>query len=241
MYKRNNVWYAYFVYKGQRYVKSLNVTSKSAANELEEEFKTEVRSGEYQKKKVREKHDVKFETVLKDYLEKESIFKKSHRRNQTSKKHLEKFFVSKKLSAITPDDVIDYKFHRRDEIIAKKKRPVKEINFATVNRELALLRRVYNWYGKQKRLKLDNPESGVEFFPEKERTRVMTDEEERRFFEAVGTNRLLRDVVILALCTGLRKAEILNLRREDVAIGDLGGFVVLKDTKNGESRKVMLT
>jgi integrase len=70
---------------------------------------------------------------------------------------------------------------------------------------------------------------------------VLTDEEEMQFFKAVSTNPLLRDVVKLALRTGMRKAEVLNLKREDVVIVDLGGFVVLKDTKNGESRKVMLT
>lgn len=31
------------------------------------------------------------------------------------------------------------------------------------------------------------------------------------------------------------------MRKDDVVIGDLGGYISLKDTKNGDNRKVMLT
>ena len=55
MFRRHVTWYADFVYKGQRYFKSLNVTSKSVAKELEQKFKTEVRSGEFQKQQTETK------------------------------------------------------------------------------------------------------------------------------------------------------------------------------------------
>ena len=37
------------------------------------------------------------------------------------------------------------------------------------------------------------------------------------------------------------KSEILNLKKSDVFMGDLGGFISLKDTKNGDNRRVFLT
>jgi len=166
---------------------------------------------------------------------------KSHARNETTCIRLRKFFGDKKISAITPDDVTDYRLQRQAEIIAKKKKPKEVINFATINRELSCLRRVLNWYRKQKRIKFDNPASCFEMYREQARERVMTEEEERRFFESGKPSPEIRDIVIFALATGMRRSEIFRLKKTDVLLGDLGGFIILRDTKNGESRRVPLT
>jgi integrase len=39
----------------------------------------------------------------------------------------------------------------------------------------------------------------------------------------------------------MRRGEILRLKKSDVVLGDLGGFISLKDTKSGDNRKVPLT
>jgi hypothetical protein len=39
----------------------------------------------------------------------------------------------------------------------------------------------------------------------------------------------------------MRKSEILNLKKSGIVLGDLGGFISLKDTKNGDNRRVFLT
>ena len=39
----------------------------------------------------------------------------------------------------------------------------------------------------------------------------------------------------------MRKGEILSLKKSDIVLGDLGGYISLKDTKNGDNRKVFLT
>lgn len=78
-----------------------------------------------------------------------------------SGKHLKSFFRNKTLSRILQETITDYKQKRKNEII--KKRQNKEGgSFVTVNRELALLKRLYNWYSAQKRLNLDNPVVGIE-------------------------------------------------------------------------------
>jgi integrase len=46
----------------------------------------------------------------------------------------------------------------------------------------------------------------------------------------------LRPIVIMALNTGMRKGEILSLKWEEVDLRH--GFILLKDTKNGERREV---
>jgi integrase len=262
MFRRHVIWYSDFVYKGQRYFKSLNVTSKSVAKELEQKFKTEVRSGEFKKQQIERKRDVKFSQAIKEYYENESINLKSHKTNTEHGKWLLRYFSDKPLSAITPEGVTEYKMKRKAEIEARSRRIMEkkklkakteaekrligkkgkeEIPFSTANRELALLRRVFNWYKEQHRLTLDNPVTGVEFFRERERDRVMTEGEEERFFTKGNPLPVLRDMVILALSTGMRLGEILKLKKNDVVIGEIGGYISLKDTKNGDNRKIMLT
>ena len=58
-----------------------------------------------------------------------------------------------------------------------------------------------------------------------------------------GTNKAIehsRDMVILALYTGMRRGEIMKLKRNNVILTDIGGYIHLQDTKNGEDRKILL-
>ena len=239
--RRSGIYYADFVFKGKRYVKSLYVISRSVAKEIEQKFKVEVRAGRHDQQEEKRKRDVKFSQAMQDYLERESISLKSHERNITTSKRLARLFADRKISEITPDDVTEYKLKRQEEIMARKKKAKESINFATINRELSMLRRIFNWYCKQKRLKIDNPASCFEMYKETARERVLTEEEERRFFVQGKPSNAIRDIVIFALATGMRRSEIFKLKKVDVVLGDLGGFILIRDTKNGESRRVPLT
>ena len=246
MYERKGYYYTDFVHDGKRYVKSLKTKSKSVAKELERKFRVEVESGKLELRYQQKSKKVKFNLVLSEYLETESIHKKSHQRDKVSSKHLLRFFGKKSLIGITPEDVSNFKLKRKAEQIAKKKRRIEkilesEVSLATVNRELALLKRVFNWYVSRKRLTIPNPVKGIEMFKEKARDRVMTEEEEKLFFTTGYPPNYLRDIVFFGLMTGARKGEILNLKRSDVVLGELGGSMVFRDTKNGENRKVILT
>jgi len=246
MYERKGYYYTDFVHDGKRYVKSLKTKSKSVAKELERKFRVEVESGKLELRQQQKLVKAKFNLVLTEYLETESIHKKSHRRDNVSSKHLLRFFGKKTLTGITPDDISNFKLKRKAELIAKKKKineniSEREVSLATVNRELTLLKRIFNWYASQKRLTIPNPVKGIELFKEKARDRVLTEEEEKLFFAIGNPPQYLKDVVMFALVTGARKGEILNLKKSDVVLGELGGSIVFRDTKNGENRKVVLT
>jgi integrase len=240
MFKRNDIYYAEIVHDGKRYYKSLKVKNKTIAKEEEAKFRTAVVTGKWDKEQERKKKDVKFCDALEEYLEKESVNLKSHERNECSAKHLRRFFGNKTLSRILPDTVTDYKQKRKEEI-TKKRKGKEGGSFATVNRELALLKRLYNWYSQQKRLNLENPVKGIAYFKEIERDRIMTEAEEELFFTKGNPQPHLAKIVYLALNTGMRKGEILNLKKSDVVLGDIRGFISLRDTKNGDNRKVPLT
>jgi integrase len=75
------------------------------------------------------------------------------------------------------------------------------------------------------------PRGRVRFLSDDERTGLLTACKE-------SSNPFLYPVVILALSTGMRQAELMNLRWEDVDL--MKGRIILHQTKNGERRAVPL-
>jgi integrase len=83
-----------------------------------------------------------------------------------------------------------------------------------VNRDLAALRFMLNFAIRLGYIK-DNPVTGVKMLAEpQDRMHVLSHPEERAYLEAAS--RTLRDVGVLILGTGMRPAEVLSLRSEDI-------------------------
>jgi integrase len=119
-------------------------------------------------------------------------------------------------------------------------------SIATVNRELALLRRMFN-VAQREGWMTHSPfamgEPLVSIADEKKRERILTPEEETRLLEACSDSRRrhLRPILICALDSGMRQGEILSLRWRDVDL-DNGVFVVAAfNTKTMRSRTISLT
>lgn len=72
------------------------------------------------------------------------------------------------------------------------------------------------------------------------RVRFLDDDERERLLIACkeSRNKLLYMCVILAMSTGMRQAELFNLKWSDVDLKD--GFLILHETKNGDRRRVPL-
>jgi len=86
-----------------------------------------------------------------------------------------------------------------------------------------------------------NPARGVKKFPELRRSRYLTKKEIARLAKAVSeeTNIYVRGFFMLALLTGLRKSELLRARWDQ--LDPEGGFLHLKETKNGRPFDVPLS
>lgn len=54
-----------------------------------------------------------------------------------------------------------------------------------------------------------------------------------------ASNKLLYPCVVLAIATGMRQAELMNLRWQDVYLQD--GYLILHQTKNGDRRRVPIS
>lgn len=116
---------------------------------------------------------------------------------------------------------------------------------ADVNRDLQLLRNVFNFAVRQGWL-VKNPfglgEPLISAAAEIRRERVLSrDEEERLLMACSGTRAHLRPILICALDTAMRRGEIFQLRWKDVDL--VGGEITIRatTTKTGKARSVPIT
>ena len=113
---------------------------------------------------------------------------------------------------------------------------------ATVNRYVGALSHAFTIAVKEWGWVDQNPVFKVQRLPEpRGRVRFLQDHERGPFLEACReiSPRRLYPLVVVALCTGARQGELLNLRWPDVDLER--GVAVFHQTKNNERRAVPLT
>jgi integrase len=147
-------------------------------------------------------------------------------------------FGGKRLTEITPAAVERYKSARLASVTIYGRHP----RPATVNRELACLKEMFNVARKglidlKAGVLAENPVGAVKFLDEQNvRDRVLTPEEFGRMLDI--SPDFLKPVFQCAYHTGMRKGEILGLSWDRVDLK--GSFIRLKemDTKTGERRSI---
>ena len=127
----------------------------------------------------------------------------------------------------------------RDELAkGETNRGVKRTT-ATVNRYLAALSHVLSTAVNEYEWLEANPLLKIKRHPESQgRVRYVNDDERGRLLSTCkqSSNQQLYTIVVLALSTGMRKGEILHLKRRDIFLAE--GFLVLDRAKNKERRRV---
>ena len=94
---------------------------------------------------------------------------------------------------------------------------------------------MYNRAIAWKRYSGENPVKGVKMFKENnQRLRFLEINEISKLLD--NCEEYLKPIVMIALNTGMRKSEILNLKWRDVDINR--GIIYLYNTKNGEKREI---
>lgn len=142
------------------------------------------------------------------------------------------------LSEITPALIVQY----RNELAIGLTYRGTQRSPATVVRYLAALSHAFNvavnewlWLDDSPMRKVKKPKES------KGRVRWLDDEERTKLLGACkeSSNPLLYPCVILALSSGMRQAELMGLKWQDVNLKE--GFIILHETKNGEKRRVPLS
>lgn len=141
------------------------------------------------------------------------------------------------LADITPALVSEHK-----EKLGTEKTPRdKHRSAATINRYLATLSHVFTIAVKEWGWTNTNPVASVSKLREPPgRVRFLDQEEREALLAACKESRSkhLYPAVVVALCTGMRKGEILSLRWKDVKFRTAA--IIIRDSKNHETRRVPL-
>jgi integrase len=230
LYLRGKTWYLDCRINGTRHVEKIGKgISRTIAKELASIKRAAILKGEagIGKKKL----DVSFEKAVEEFLH-WAVANKKPRTVETYKQclhHLQKSFAGKRLSQICTLDVERHKRKRIDE--GARVRP---------NREIALLRNLFNRCTEWGLFEGENPTSTVEDLKEpKQRLRYLEYEEEIRLLEAAPEP--LRSLIILGINTGFRiRSEALSLRWIDVDFRRNMLTVQAAYAKNGQCRSIDL-
>jgi integrase len=151
-----------------------------------------------------------------------------------------RYFKSMALDKITPEEVDRFKIAQLAQfktVKGKEKRRItnKLIRPATVNRELACLRAVFNHVLKGNVL-VKNPVSKTAakaLHEDNGQTRVLSFDEQEQYLAAATT--LLRDVATPMLETGMRPEEVYTIRPENVNLP--AGFLLIPFGKTKAARR----
>ena len=199
LYQRGRIWHMDFYVQGKRVQESTKTANERKAQKLYALRIAEVERGEYFKPVK-----ITLRDFGKQYMEYAKANKRSWLRDEQIMKHLNGFFGDKLLTQIQPLSIEKYKLER-----------IKSVSPATVNREIALLKHLFNLAERWDLYRGRNPVRDVKFLDEDNlRYRTLTEDEEKALVAACSP--YLQDLVVFAINTGLRLGEILNLKWEEV-------------------------
>jgi integrase len=230
LFKRGELYWFEFVYGGRRYRESTGVKNQGVAREIEAAYRTALAKGDVG---ITERKPIPaFRAAMDDFLKwsSQAHKKPTHTRYKISSVALLKHFRDSGLEKITPEEVERFKTTRAKEHKTvrgegKRVKTSKRLRPATVNREMACLKALFNFAIKADVL-AKNPVSRVKFLAENnQQTRVL------------NATPVLHDVAILMLETGMRPEEVYTLRRENVDL--LKGHLQVPQGKTAAARRML--
>ena len=210
----------YFLY-GRRKRDKIGPNKLLAENVLK---KRELEIAENKYLDVKKEEKIKFEDFAEVFLKLHSKpNKKSWKADFYNLHNLMPAFKGRYIYEIRARDIEEYKARRS-----------KKVSPATVNRDLATLKTMFNKAVAWEKL-YKTPAKNVKFLREPNgRLRYLEKEEIPKLLS--NCSERPRPIVILALNTGMRRGEILGLKWQDIDFKR--GIIYLLNTKNGERREV---
>lgn len=242
VYVKNKRWYFEMMVRKKRYHKAIpEATNEKEAITYMQAFRTDLLRGRLDM--VDNIGCKLFKELADEYLKYSKLNNRSYKSRVGRVKKFVALWGNKQLKDISAMDIEKYKKVRKEDIVRPEKvidgvkLPAKYVTNTTVNRDIEILRKMFNlaieneWLNKNpckyvKKLRVDNK---IE--------RYLTPEEEIRLLNACkGRYSYLKPIIIFALNTGMRKGEILNLTWKCVDFQN--NKIILLETKNGKKREV---
>lgn len=222
-FKKNGQWYIDYYVHGRRKREKIGPSKKLAETVLGKR-KAQIAEGKYlDKKKIKR---IKFSDFVEVFLETYSKPNKASWKDDKIRLTLAVSFFGKAtyLDDITPFQIEQFKKHKLQE----------GTKDSTINRYLTILKTVYNKaieWGNAK----ENPFNKVKHYKENNaRVRYLEKEEIGRLLDACP--QYVRQIVMVAINTGMRKNEIFSLKWSDIDFRN--DLIYIHKTKNNE-RKII--
>lgn len=220
--RKNGVWYIDYSFNGKRVRKRVGRSNKMAEQALKA---VEVALMKDEFLGVKQHKEILFDKLCSEYLtfSKANKTEKSYGRDRISIEHLLKAFGGMSISDITARELERYKSMRKEEV-----KP------ATINRELSCIKHMFTKAVHWDYLPENTLRTVAKFKEPPGRTRYLSEEEIERLLYCCAEH--LKPIVIMAMNTGMRKGEILNLKWSDIDM--INRIIMVRTSKNNESRSV---
>jgi integrase len=220
--KGSGRYYVRVYHRGRRYKR--RAASKAHARELREEIRVAMRKGEWPPKP--KPKSVLLDDLLRDYQTAKDRDGKAILRTNIGYKRLLDRFRGRRPESISAAEVEAW----RHEMLAA-------MSPATVNRHLQLLRAVLR-RGIRDRVVEASAVPEIKLFKENnQRVRVLSVAEEQRLLAELPA--VLQPLVTVAIHTGMRRGELLNLTWQDVDF--VGQTIFVRTSKSGEGRRLPMS
>ena len=225
LFKRGDVWWAYFYRDGVRHQYSTGTSNQRQAQTIEGKLKEELNNRRFQI--VASDPHITFGDLADKFVESGSA-RKHHKYHL---KFLRPYFAEFAALRITKS--------LAEEFRSARKQGNPAIKDATINRDLSVLRHILYW-AVDDQLIASNPLARMRMARERRtRRQVLSVAEENSLLRAAKNH--LHGMIIAALDTGMRRGEITSQRWEDVDFSQRVLFVTRSKTPEGESREIPLS
>lgn len=233
--KRDNLWVhpksgmIYFVKRvdGKQVQIPTGTTSMCKARKVADKLRAQIWEDKWGFADNKSKK-IPFNVLVRQFLE----WCKTHHSSYESDKaycvNLVKYFGEELfIDKITPWQIDGYISHRR-----------KQVKPSTVNHEIGCLKHMLRMAVDEWEMLDKNPATKVKKLRENnQRLRFLTNDERRRLYSACANGPwYLSHIVILAINTGMRRGEILNLKWRDVSIENR--IIRVAASKSGRPREI---
>ena len=233
----NKRYYFRFMIRGKEYNRAVpEATSLKAAEKVEAVLKAELLQGRYDLAENR--GEMLFEELVDKYKEYAKNNKKTWQTELCKVNKIAEYFRGMRLKDITPSVIEKFKTERKNSISKNGT----EVSGATVNRDLALISRMFSIAVLNKWTN-ENPALScrVKRFQESnEIIRYLSDAQEKRLINTCSNRySYLKPIVLTAIQTGMRFSEIMNLKWKDNVDLKNGYITLTKDMTKSNKKRII--
>ncbi len=220
--KRGKTYWIRIQHNGKRVQQSLETDNRRLAEKRYAKVITDLEEGRYFDT-IKAKR-ITFKEMADKYLNRHEKL-----RDRRTLKTLLPVFGNLTLSEITTELVSDYQDER-----------LRKVKPATLYKELALMRRMFNVARREWKWLNNNPVADLSFSVgnNNARDRWLTKDNELKLLE-IADPEWVREIVLFALHTGMRRGEILNLNWKDIDM--FRRIVTVHKSKNGGKRSIPMS